>query len=132
MRINRLSVLFIIGAATACSYFIHNIIEAIHIATFIASASYFFPLMGGLFWKRATRKGAVAGLIGGAGSQIALVLIDMVKTPPMAPGYLESISPLLSGHGVIVGMLISAIAFVGVSYATEPVDKKRLDLFFIS
>ncbi|WP_180146401.1 sodium:solute symporter family protein [Desulfoluna butyratoxydans] len=132
MSINRLSVLFIIGAATLCSYFIHNIIEAIHIATFIASASYFFPLMGGLFWKRATRKGAVAGLVCGATAQIALVAMDLIKTPPMAPGYLESLSPLLSGHGVIAGMLISGIAFVAGSYMDKPVDQKRLDLFFTS
>ena len=132
MRINRLSVLFIIGAATAGSYFIQNIIEAIHIATFIASASYFFPLMGGLFWRRATHAGAMAGLITGASVQITLVLIDLIKTPPMAPGYLESISPLLSGHGVIMGMLISGIVFVTVSFATPPVEKERLNLFFPS
>lgn len=130
MRVNRLSVLFIIGAATACSYFITNIIEAIHIATFIASASYFFPLMGGLFWKRATRQGAVAGLITGAVTQITLVLVDLFKTPPMAPGYLESLSPLLSGHGVIAGMTVSAVAFIGVSLITEPVEKKELGLLF--
>jgi len=130
MWINRLSVLFIIGAATACSYFIKNIIEAIHIATFIASASYFFPLMGGLFWKRATREGAMAGLITGATVQIALVIMDLVKTPPMAPAWLESISPILSGHGVIVGMLASAIAFIGFSLATETVEDEQLELFF--
>ena len=130
MWINRLSVLFIIVAATACSYFITNIIEAIHIATFIASASYFFPLMGGLFWRRATHKGALASLIIGAATQITLVAIDLGNTPPMAQGYLESLSPLLSGHGVIVGMLVSGIAFIGVSLATPPVDEERLSLFF--
>ncbi|WP_300670290.1 sodium:solute symporter [Desulfoluna sp.] len=130
MRINRLSVLFIIAAATICSYFIHNIIEAIHIATFIASASCFFPLMGGLFWRRATHKGAMASITTGAGVQIVLVLIDLIKTPPMAPGYLESLSPILSGHGVIVGMFLSGLAFIAVSFATPPVDKERLDRFF--
>ena len=130
MRVNRLSVLLIIGAATALSYTINNIIEAIHIATFIASASCFFPLMGGLYWRRATRQGAVAGLATGAVVQIALVITDKLMTSPMAPAWLETISPILSGHGVIVGMATSATAYIAVSLMTPPVDDEILKRFF--
>ncbi|HET8687601.1 MAG TPA: sodium:solute symporter family protein, partial [Methanosarcina sp.] len=58
LAVNRISVVAIILAATAGSFVIPNIIDAIQIATFIASSSYFFPLMGGLYWKRATKEGA--------------------------------------------------------------------------
>ncbi|MEA1984608.1 MAG: sodium:solute symporter family protein [Euryarchaeota archaeon] len=128
--INRISVLVIVAAATVASFFINSIIDAIHIATFIASASYFFPLMGGLYWKRATRQGALAGLVVGAVVQISLIVYDLAMTAPMAPPYLETIHPLLMNHGIIVGMLLSGVAFFGVSFATEPSSDVNLAPFF--
>jgi len=131
MRIaNRLSVLLIILLATLGSFFINSIIDAIHIATFIASASYFFVLMGGLYWSRATGAGAVASLWIGFFTQTGLVLFDLLKTAPMAPPYLESIHPLLMGHGVIVSMLISGTVFMAVSLLTRPCEEKMLMPFF--
>lgn len=130
MLVNRFSVLFIILAATAGSFVIPNIIDAIHIATFIASSSYFFPLMGGLYWKRATKEGAFAGMIVGFTVQVALVALDLIKTPPLAANYLESIHPILMSHGVIVGMSLSAIAFFGVSLMTKPSSRVNLAPFF--
>lgn len=130
MLVNRGSVLFIILAATAGSFVIPNIIDAIHIATFIASSSYFFPLMGGLYWKRATKEGAFAGMIVGFVVQVALVALDLIKTPPFSPNYLESIHPILMSHGVIVGMSLSAVAFFGVSLMTKPSSRVNLAPFF--
>ncbi|WP_022669284.1 sodium:solute symporter family protein [Desulfospira joergensenii] len=128
--INRASVLFIVFLATLGSFFITSIIDAIHIATFIASASYFFALLGGIFWKRATGPGAVASMWTGFIVQTGLVLADLFKTAPMAPPFLESIHPLFMGHGVIPAMGISGLVFVGVSLVTSPSEKERLDLFF--
>lgn len=130
MLVNRVSVLFIILAATAGSFVIPNIIDAIHIATFIASSSYFFPLMGGLYWKRATKEGAFAGMVVGFTVQVALVALDLIKTPPLSPNYLESIHPILMSHGVIVGMFLSAVAFFGVSLITKPSSRVNLAPFF--
>jgi Na+/proline symporter len=130
MLVNRVSVLFIILAATVGSFIIPNILDAIQIATFIASSSYFFPLMGGLYWKRATKEGAFAGMVIGFIVQVALVALDLINTPPLATNYLESIHPILMGHGVIVGMSLSAIAFFGVSLMTKPSSKVNLAPFF--
>jgi SSS family solute:Na+ symporter len=128
--VNRLSVLVIILLATCGSFYINSIIDAIHIATFIASASYFFVLIGGLYWKRATSSGAAASLCAGFVLQVALVLIDLMKTAPMAPPYLESIHPLFMGHGVIVAMAVSGCVFIVVSLATVPSQQFRLIPFF--
>ncbi len=128
--VNRISVLVIVAMATIGSLYINSIIDAIHIATFIASASYFFVLMGGLFWKRATSAGASASLCVGFCLQVGLVLIDLVKTAPMAPPYLESLHPILMGHGVIVAMAVSGFVFIIVSLATEPSMQIRLVPFF--
>jgi SSS family solute:Na+ symporter len=130
MAVNRVALLIIVAMATVLSFYIQSIIDVIHIATFIASASYFFPLMGGLFWKRATKEGALAGLIVGAVAQIGLTVVDLVKTPPMSPAYLDTIHPLLSNHGVIVGMLLSGVAFFVVSLATKPSSAVNLAPFF--
>jgi SSS family solute:Na+ symporter len=130
MIVNRISVLIIILAATAGSFVIPNIIDAIHIATFIASASYFFPLMGGLYWKRATKEGAFAGMVVGFTVQVALVALDLINTPPLSPYYLETVHPAFMSHGVIVGMTLSAVAFFGVSLMTKPSSRVNLAPFF--
>ena len=132
LAINRISVLIIVATATIASFYINSIMDAIHIATFIASASYFFPLMGGLYWKRATKEGAFAGLVVGGLAQIGLIIVDLAKTAPMAPSYLESVHPILVNHGIIVGMLLSAVAFFGVSLITKPSDTVNLAPFFES
>jgi len=129
--VNRISVLIIVLGACAGTFYIQGIIEAIHIATFIASASYFFPLMGGLYWKRATRQGALASMVVGGVSQIGLVLLDYtMEAPPMAATYLESVHPALMSHGVILGMSLSAVAFFGVSLMTKPSSRVNLAPFF--
>jgi len=130
LAVNRISVVAIILAATAGSFVIPNIIDAIQIATFIASSSYFFPLMGGLYWKRATKEGAFAGMVVGFVVQVTLVVLDLIKTPLLASNYLETIHPILTGHGVIVGMTMSAIVFFGVSLMTKPSSKINLAPFF--
>lgn len=130
LTVNRISVVAIILAATAGSFVIPNIIDAIQIATFIASSSYFFPLMGGLYWKWATKEGAFAGMVVGFVVQVTLVVLDLIKTPLLASNYLETIHPILTGHGVIVGMTMSAIVFFGVSLMTKPSSKINLAPFF--
>ncbi len=129
-RINRLAVLAIVVLATIGSFYIHSIIDAIHIATFIASASYFFVLMGGLFWKRGTRAGAIASLYTGFFLQTGLVIFDLARTAPMAPPFLESLHPIFMGHGVIPAMAVSGLAYLLVSLATPASEPARLDLFF--
>ena len=128
--VNRAAVLVIVASATAASFLIHSIIDAIHIATFIASASYFFVLVGGLYWRRATGAGAAASLCAGFTVQVALVWLDISRSTPLGAPYLESMHPILMGHGVIVAMLISGGVFAGVSLATRPSPQVRLVPFF--
>jgi len=128
--VTRISVLAIIGCAVIGSFFITSIIDAIHIATFIASASYFFALVGGIYWKRGTGVGAVASLCSGFVLQSGLVLVDLIATQKGAPPFLESLHPLLMGHGVIAAMIASGLVYLGVSLATKPSERFRLAPFF--
>jgi SSS family solute:Na+ symporter len=124
--INRILVIIMIGIAAAIALYANSIVDAVIIATVIGTTSYFFPIIGGLYWKRATRWGAMAALIAGGGTQILLISYEQfwLKQP------LDSISPYLTEHGVLVGLALSALFFVGVSLATRPQPDIRLAVFF--
>ncbi|MBW6471334.1 MAG: sodium:solute symporter family protein, partial [Methanosarcinaceae archaeon] len=62
--------------------------------------------------------------------QIGLIAVDLIKTAPKSPYYLETIHPILMNHGVIVGMSLSAVAFFGVSLATKRSSDVNLAPFF--
>lgn len=116
--VSRISVLLIVALAIVGSFFINSVLDAIHIATYIASASYFFVLMGGLFWKRASAVGAKASLCTGFVVQAGLIIVDLAGTEPMGTSYLETVSPLLVEHGVIAAMVASGLVFIVVSLLT--------------
>ncbi|MCK9441045.1 MAG: sodium:solute symporter family protein [Methanothrix sp.] len=126
LAINRILVVVMIGISATIALNANSIVDAVVIATVIGTTSYFFPIIGGLYWKRATRWGAMAALIVGGGTQILLISYEQfwLKQP------LDSISPYLSEHGVLVGLGLSALFFVGVSLATRQEPDIRLAAFF--
>ena len=78
-------------------------------------ASSFFPIIVlGIFWKRASKEGAIAGMITGIG--FTMLYIVQTKFMGMAPWFL-GISP--EGIGT-VGMLINFAVTISVSLATAP------------
>jgi solute:Na+ symporter, SSS family len=124
--INRILVIVMIFISAAIALNANSIVDAVIIATVIGTTSYFFPIIGGLYWKRANRWGAMAALIAGGGTQIILITYEQLwlKQP------LDSISPYLTEHGVLVGLTLSALFFVGVSLATKPEPDIHLAPFF--
>jgi SSS family solute:Na+ symporter len=126
MIINRILVVVMIAIAAFIALNVDSIMEAVIIATIIGTTSYFFPIIGGLYWKRATKWGALAALIAGGGTQMILISYELFwqKQP------LDTISPLLTEHGVLVGLSLSALFFIGISLATPPTEKIRLAPFF--
>jgi len=124
--INRILVIIMIAIAAVVALNANSIVDAVIIATVIGTTSYFFPIIGGLYWKRATRWGAMAALIAGGGTQILLISYEQfwLRQP------LDSISPYLTEHGVLVGLTLSAVFFFGVSLATRPQPDIRLAVFF--
>jgi len=80
-------------------------------------ASSFFPvILLGIFWKRANREGAVAGMVSGLLFTSAYIIYFkfLGGTPD---GYWLGISP--EGIGTI-GMLLNMAVTIGVSLATDP------------
>ena len=68
----------------------------------------------------------MAALIVGGGTQILLISYEQFWLKEN----LDSISPYLTEHGVLVGLTLSALFFVGVSLATRPQPDIRLAVFF--
>ncbi len=126
LLVNRILVIIMVAISAFIALNVNSIMDAVIIATVIGTTSYFFPIIGGLYWKRATKWGALAALVVGGGTQILLIAYELfwLKQP------LDGISPLLTEHGVLVGLTLSALFFVGVSLATKPAEDIRLAPFF--
>jgi cation/acetate symporter len=108
--------LLAIGAAAAliASLQLTGILGAVAWAFCFACSGLFFPLVLGIWWKRANRQGAVAGMAAGfiAGS-VYLYYVYTGGTP------LWGIDHLRFG---IIGMPVSLIAMVAVSLMTPAPD----------
>lgn len=126
IAVNRILVVVMIAISATIALHASSIVDAVIIATVIGTTSYFFPIIGGLYWKRATRWGAMAALIVGGGTQILLIAYEQFWLGQP----LDSISPYLTEHGVLVGLSLSALFFVGISLATRPEPDIKLAPFF--
>ena len=74
------------------------------------------PLLGGVLWKRATWKGAMAAIIVGGGIGVVSFLVGI-------PGPLHGLFNI--DLGLFAAYAISAVVFVGVSLWTSKEDIQR-------
>ena len=106
--------LLVIGAAGAfvASLKLTGILGAVAWAFCFANSGLFFPLILGVWWKRANRAGAIAGMVGGfaAGAWYLYYVRFAGGTPVMGIDHLR--------FGM-VGMPVSLILMVVVSLATK-------------
>ena len=111
--------LLVIGAAGAmvASLKLTSILGAVAWAFDFACSALFFPLVLGIWWKRANRQGAIAGMA--AGFLAGTCYLYMVKWGGMTPWI--GIDHLRFG---IIGMPVSLIAIVAVSLMTEEPDEE--------
>ena len=94
-----------------------GILGAVAWAFCFANSGLFFPLVLGVWWKRANKAGAVAGMIGGFVS--GAVYLYMIRTGAMDPWL--GIDHLRFG---MIGMPVSLILMVVVSLMTEEPDEE--------
>jgi SSS family transporter len=82
-------------------------------------ASFFFaPIVLGLNWKRGTKQGAVAGMLGGF---LACLVWTFTGQASFASHGIDAVE---------VGVLVSVVLFVAVSRATDPPPAENLRIFF--
>jgi len=73
-------------------------------------------LLGGLFWKRGTKQGSIAGLLAG----VAWLIIGSFFYKPFLLGF----------HPIIVPLFVDTILYIFVSMVTSPVPKETQHKFF--
>jgi len=103
------------GAALIASLQLTGILGAVAWAFCFACSGLFFPLVLGIWWKRANRPGAIAGMVAGfaAGSWYLYMVYAAGMTPWLGLDHLR--------FGMI-GMPVSLIAMVVVSLMTAEPD----------
>ncbi len=116
--------LLLVVAAVAGAYvatFRINIIVAVVAYAFALAGSGFFPaLVMGIFWKRANKQGAIAGMV--VGFLTALVLIVIGRNWGIYPWGIKEV-----GSGVI-GVPVGFIVIWAVSLMYPPPDRQTTDL----
>jgi len=115
--------LIVIGAAGAAvaSLRLTGILGAVAWAFDFAMSGLFFPLVLGVWWKRANRAGAIAGMV--IGFAVGTWYLYMVYAGGMKPWW--GIDHLRFG---IIGATASLVSMVVVSLLTPAPDKETMDM----
>jgi SSS family solute:Na+ symporter len=100
--VNRVSTLLVGIVVLVISLIVSDVVGALTVAYDLLSGALFVPIVGALFWRRATAAGALASMAAGS----AVVVIFMV------------VDGLFANTPIIWGILASLVAFVVVSLLT--------------
>jgi len=122
------------GAAIMASFRLTGILGAVAWAFDFAMSGLFFPLVLGVWWKRATRSGAIAGMI--VGLVVGTWYLVWVGVPNKDITFFMGATPWKDIHWIFVdnlrfgipGALASLIAMVTVSLITKPESKAVMDM----
>ncbi|MHC5903122.1 sodium:solute symporter family protein [Streptomyces sp. S6] len=106
VRDNRLFILVMGVAVIGTAVALNNVVEALTVAYNLLVGGLLVPILGGLLWKRGTVHGALASVVVGGGSVIALM----------------ASYGILANEPVYYGLLASLAAYAVVSLATPPTD----------
>jgi sodium/pantothenate symporter len=98
--------------------------------------TFLAPTVLGLYWRRATRPGALTALLTGFGTVTVLYVLGWCgigkagKTGPakedFAPLYLFNLDP------VLYGLILSFVAGIVVSLLSKPLPEKHVDRYFLA
>jgi len=121
-----------LGAATVASKAPADILFLVSAAFSLAAASFFVPLVAGVFWKRATKWGAITAMLGGVGVTWYYMSVTQPwlrgvfgVTAPIADYMWLGISPISAG---IFGLPVAAVLMIVVSLLTPAPDQQTQEL----
>src|SRR5215204_4462122 len=108
--VSRVTTLLVGVIVLVISVLVSDIIGALQIAYDLLTGALFVPIVGALFWRRATAAGALASMAAGS----VVVVIFMV------------LDGLFANTPIIWGMLASLVVFVVVSLLTPRPSEERM------
>jgi cation/acetate symporter len=133
VMISKVLLLFVaLAAASVAAQKPADILFLVSAAFSFAASAFFPPLVAGVFWKRANKWGAVAGMV--AGLSICFYYMATTQpwlrsvfgvTSPIADNIWFGISPISAG---VFGVPAGILALVVVSLMTPAPDKATQDL----
>jgi solute:Na+ symporter, SSS family len=92
------------------SLIVSDVIGALTVAYDLLSGALFVPIVGALFWRRATAAGALASMAAGSVVVVVFMVVD----------------GLSANTPIIWGMLASLVVFVVVSLVTPRTSGERM------
>jgi solute:Na+ symporter, SSS family len=107
---NRVTALLVGVVTLVISLIVSDVIGALTVAYDLLSGALFVPIVGALFWRRATATGALASMVAGS----AVVVIFMV------------VDGLFANTPIIYGIVVSLVVFVVVSLLTPKPSDERM------
>ena len=114
----------VLGAGLLGIFPLGFVAEVVAFAFGLAAASFFPTIVLGIFWKRANRQGAIAGM--SVGLAFTFVMIVLMRAHVVAPGVFGDTPIMESFLGIkaqgigVIGLLLNFALTVGVSLATAP------------
>jgi SSS family solute:Na+ symporter len=109
--VSRVTTLLVGIVVLVISLIVSDVVGALTVAYDLLSGALFVPIVGALFWRRATAAGALASMAAGS----VVVVIFMVM------------DGLFANTPIIWGMLASLVVFVVVSLLTPRPSEERMD-----
>jgi SSS family solute:Na+ symporter len=108
--INRVTSLLVGVAVLVISLIVSDVIGALTVAYDLLTGALFVPIVGALFWRRATTAGALASMVAGSIVVVVFMVVD----------------GLFANTPIIWGMLASLVVFVVVSLLTPGPSDERM------
>jgi len=118
VNVSRICIVITLALGGLMGYLMPTILDAVFTAASLATCGYFVPIVGALWWRRGNAKGSVASFVLGAGSFLLMWILETagVWTAPI--------------DKVILGIIISVLAYVIGSLVTAPPTPNQLVAFF--
>jgi SSS family solute:Na+ symporter len=113
VRVARVTTLVLGVLSIAIAYLVPNVLQLILYAYTFGAAGLFFPMLGLLFWRRATATGAFWSMLGGGSAAVLWVILD--KEAEIPSSYL--------------GWLVSLPLFIVISLLTQHSPGENPDMF---
>lgn len=107
---NRLFMILVGAVSLALAFLVDDVVGGLTIAFDLLVGALFVPVIGALFWRRATSAGALASIAVGG-----VVVVTLLVT-----------RGLFSNDPIIYGLLASGVAFVVVSLLTPRPSSEKL------
>jgi SSS family solute:Na+ symporter len=115
--LSRIVIVGMLFVGVAIAFYAKGILYTIIIFNYPYMGSLLVPLLGGVLWKGATTKGAIAALFVGGAIGVASFIAGV-------PGPLQGLFNI--DMGLLVAYAVSAIVFVSVSLATPDQDSRPI------